>query len=945
MNKLPREQLYLAFNFYKNTKMKFIALLFIFSFSFTANAQFQQESIKIDDFKDWKTVSNEIISNNGKYVAYELNPAKGDGNLIIHFGNKTDTIARANKAMFSPGNDFVIFHIKQPDEKIRKAKLDKVKKDKMPVDSLGIWVFKNDTLSKFPKIKSYKLAKESGAFVAFLTEPAPIPKDTTQKDDKQKKIEQPGDDLVLFDVSESDTIQFKNVTEYFFAENGKALYFIQQKKDTANTFSSISRFDTDEKNRTELFSEKGWAKKIVADNSAKQFAFLFSTDTVKNKTFALYYGNGESESEIIVDEYSQGIPVGWSPSENGNLNFSEDASKLYFGTAESPRPEAKDTILDEEKPKLDIWNWQDLKLQPQQKIEAEREKKKTYLAVYYPELKRTIQLADINIETVTTLEKGNADIGLGYDEKPYLRSSSWTGERIRDYFLVDFKSGIKREILKEKSFARLSPKGKFLIWYNPADSGYYAKSTDIDQLENVPLTNMIPVAFYDEQNDRPMDPSPYGIAGWSEEDRFVFIYDRYDIWKIDPAGQRVPVCITKAFGRRNETRLRYVKTDPELEHIPVNENILLSAFDERTMSGGFFQAKPGTVKDPDLLIMDKFDYGRIVKKAQNADKIIWTKQNVNTYPDVWCSNTKFEHAKKLSNAGEQTKKYIWPRVELVEWTSFAGENLKGLLYTPDNLDKNKKYPMIVYFYERSAEGLHRFQYPYPSHSTINKSFYVSNGYLVFVPDITYKTGYPGESAYNAIVSGTQYLINKYNFVDEKHIGLQGQSWGGYQTAWLITQTDMYAAAMAGAPVSNMTSAYGGIRWSSGMSRMFQYEHTQSRIGGTLWEKPLLYIENSPIFHIPKINTPLLMMHNDEDGAVPWYQGIEMFVAMRRLDKPVWMLTYNGENHNLPSSSWANRVDLSTRMFQFFNHYLKGKPAPEWMKKGVPAVEKGENLGY
>jgi len=281
----------------------------------------------------------------------------------------------------------------------------------------------------------------------------------------------------------------------------------------------------------------------------------------------------------------------------------------------------------------------------------------------------------------------------------------------------------------------------------------------------------------------------------------------------------------------------------------------------------------------------------------------------------------------------------------VEWTSFSGEKLKGLLYKPENLDPNHKYPMVVYFYERNSELLNRHQHPSPSHSTINKTFYNSNGYLVFVPDITYRDGYPGQSAYNAIVSGTQHLINKYPFVDEKHIGLQGQSWGGYQTAYLITQTDMFAAGMAGAPVSNMTSAYGGIRWETGISRMSQYEHTQSRIGGTLWEKPLHYIENSPLFYAPKVNTPLLMMHNDNDGAVPWYQGIEYFVALRRLDKPVWMLTYNDEPHNLKTTSWANRVDLSTRMFQFFNHYLKGKPMPEWMEKGVPAIEKGKNLGY
>jgi dipeptidyl aminopeptidase/acylaminoacyl peptidase len=213
---------------------------------------------------------------------------------------------------------------------------------------------------------------------------------------------------------------------------------------------------------------------------------------------------------------------------------------------------------------------------------------------------------------------------------------------------------------------------------------------------------------------------------------------------------------------------------------------------------------------------------------------------------------------------------------------------------------------------------------------------------VFTPDIVYKEGYPGKSAENSIIPGTISLIEK-GFVDEKKMAIQGQSWGGYQVAHLVTRTNMFAAAGAGAPVSNMTSAYGGIRWQTGMSRQFQYEKTQSRIGATLWERPLYYLENSPLFKIPDINTPLLIMHNDNDGAVPWYQGIEMFVGMRRLSKPVWMLNYNGEAHNLVQR--VNRKDLSIRLSQFFDHYLLDEPMPKWMAEGVPAIKKGSDWGF
>jgi dipeptidyl aminopeptidase/acylaminoacyl peptidase len=280
---------------------------------------------------------------------------------------------------------------------------------------------------------------------------------------------------------------------------------------------------------------------------------------------------------------------------------------------------------------------------------------------------------------------------------------------------------------------------------------------------------------------------------------------------------------------------------------------------------------------------------------------------------------------------------------LVKWKTFDGREAEGLLYKPENYDQNKKYPMMVYYYRLSSDNLNRYISPKPSRSVINATFYASNGYLVFIPNVRYEIGHPGRSAVNYIVSGTQALIDK-GIAHKGLIGTQGQSWGGYQVAYIITQSNIFAAASAGAPVSNMISAYGGIRWKSGMSRMFQYEKTQSRLGATLWENPKLYLENSPIFYLNKVETPLLIRHDDADGAVPWYQGIEMFMGLRRLQKPVWMLNYNGEPHNLKAKTPDNK-DLSIRMMQFFDHYLKGKPMPVWMKSGIPAMEKGKTLGY
>ncbi|MDZ7648615.1 MAG: prolyl oligopeptidase family serine peptidase [Cytophagales bacterium] len=411
------------------------------------------------------------------------------------------------------------------------------------------------------------------------------------------------------------------------------------------------------------------------------------------------------------------------------------------------------------------------------------------------------------------------------------------------------------------------------------------------------------------------------------------------MWAFDPQNKKAPVNLTKV-GRQQKIVFRNIKLDPETRFIDPNQELVISAFNETTKAAGYYKL---SLKDGKLtkLLMEDYRFGGIVK-AKQANQILFTRESFREFPDVWTADLNLSAPKKISLANPQMKNYLWGSVELVSWTSLDNIPLQGLLYKPENFDPKKKYPIIVYFYERESDNIHGHITPNPLRSSINRTTYVSDGYLVFVPDIIYKIGFPGESAHNCIMPGITQLISK-GFVDEKNIGIQGHSWGGYQTAYLITRTDMFKAAEAGAPVANMISAYGGIRWESGMSRMFQYEKSQTRLGGSLWEKPMLYIENSPIFFADKIKTPLLLLHNDADGAVPWYQGIEMYMAMRRLDKPVWMLNYNGEPH------WPvkreNRMDFQIRMKQFFDHYLKNAALPPWMNEGVPAIEKGITKGY
>lgn len=908
----------------------------------------QKVPLKHTDYDGWKNLKNQQISANGEWISYEVNPQKGDGFLYLYQvkTKKLDSIARGFNAEFSPKSEILTFKIKAQYDTVRQAKLDKVDKKDMPKDSIGIWNLSNKELVKLPELKSFQMPEEKGEWMAYYLEMPKEEKDSLAKDSvevkKPKKKNGNGKlkkgKLVIKNFVNGKEFNFEDVTDYALSRNGNAVNFIQSVGDSTQTVL-VNTFDGKTEKVNQVFEKVGEADKATISANGDQISFIFSADTTKNKCYELYYGDLKNNSKRIVDTLSREIQENWTVSKNGRISFSRDGEKLYFGVAPKPEEEVKDSLLDEEKYHVDVWNWKDPLLQPQQKVQAEKEKKRTWMAVYHTQNNKLVQLADKDMRSVELYDHGNSELALGSSPLPYQQLTSWD-DWYSDYYLVNTNTG-KRELILEKknSDVSISPAQKYLLWYETQDSIWY--SYQVESKKTVALTKKINANFYSETHDTPNDPNPYGLVGWTKGDKSVIIQDRYDFWMIDPAGVKPAVNLTNGYGRRNNIRFDYVKLDEEELFIDLKKPVLLTAFHEFKKKSGYFKLQKED--DPkEILFEDTKLYA--VEKAKSAEQIMFKRSTFVDYPNLWTSNLNFANQTQVSDANPQQKNINWGSVELVDWTSGDGEKLQGLLYKPEDFDPNKKYPMLVYFYERTSDRLHNYHVPQPNWSIINPSYCVSNGYLIFMPDITYhKVGYPGESAYSSIVTGTLAMMDRYDFIDKENVALQGQSWGGYQIAYLVTRTDLYKCAMAGAPVSNMTSAYGGIRWGSGMSRMFQYERTQSRIGGTLWNSTLQYIENSPVFFAPKIKTPLLIMHNDNDGAVPWYQGIELFVAMRRLQKPCWMLTYNNEEHNLRKR--PNRMDLSIRTMQFFDYYLKGKPAPVWMTDGIPAVKKGKMDGY
>lgn len=930
--------------------MKQVAIILLSFFIIPSISFSQKVPMSHDVYDEWNRLQHHTISNDGEKVSFEINKLKGDGwlHLRIPGANFADSVQRGYKAQFNGGSDFMVFMIKPHEDTVLQAKRGKKKKKDMPKDSLGIWIFDNDSILKFPKVKSYKLAEENADWLAILFEKQKTKKakkDTIENKDsvnnkKALKKKEKGERLLILNPVTKEKYSFENVKYYSESKKSNIFGFIKNYGDSIDS-TAIYIFDPGKKRAKKVFDKQGFSDKISIDEKGEKFAFIYSADTIKEKSYSLYYlGRLDGQAEKIADTLTHALPHKWTVSKHGKIYFSEDSKRLFFATAHKPIHEPKDTLLDEEKAKLDVWSWTDKRLQPRQLKQLKKDKKKSYTALYDIENKKVIQLSDTIIERVKILRDGISDYALGFHTTNYKDLLSWEYPSYRDVYAINLNTGKKELILEKKQYRiHMSPNGNYVIWFESKDSSWY--SIDVESKKVVALTKNLDVPFYNVESDVPAEPYSYGIGGWVEEDSYVLIYDQFDIWKADPSGKENTLCLTNSYGRKNQVEFRYIKLDDDADFIGAKENMLLSYFDENTKNEGYFRKYVHKSGDPGKVLVGQYHYYHPIK-AKNADKIIRRKSSCSQYPDVWYDDMSFTDPKRLSYTNPQQSKYLWPSVELYEWIDFNGDTVEGLLYKPENFDKNKKYPLLIYFYEKYSDNINAYRSPSPSRSIINPAFYGSNGYVIFVPDISYKTGYPGESAYNSVVSGALSLAEK-PWINRAKMGLQGQSWGGYQVAYLVTQTNIFACGMAGAPVSNMTSAYGGIRWGSGLSRAFQYEETQSRIGGSLWEKMRLYIANSPLFFADKVKTPLLMMHNDNDGAVPWYQGIEFFNALRRLRKPVWMLVYNDEKHNL--TRWPNRVDLSIRMKQFFDHYLMDEPPAKWMVEGIPAIKKGKEKGY
>ncbi|MFN7621508.1 MAG: prolyl oligopeptidase family serine peptidase, partial [Acidobacteriota bacterium] len=902
------------------------------------------------DYDSWQSVNGSQISADGRFIAYNLIPQDGDGELIVRrLDNGKEwrfprgwrqpaplpddpeaaqaavaNLNRLTRPVFTADTKFLLFTIEPLKEAVLKARREKKKADEMPRNALGLINLETGALVRIERVKNFQVPEEAGDYVAVLLEGVNGSAEPGAAGNANKK--EFGSSLLLRHLASNQETSYADVLEYSFSKDGRSLLFaVAARDEEKNGLFVTSVGSAQPAAPLALLSGKGRYSKLSWDENQTRLAFLSDRDdaAATQPKFKLYLWKRQAtQAEEVVAQTTKAFPSDRVISDKGGLSFSRDGRRLFFGVARPSAPPAEAAAAPgEEKVVADLWHWKDDFIQPMQKVRANQDRNRSYRAVWHVDEQQLTILADESMETVSPSSDGRWAIG--QDDRAYRRLVG-VDTSYSDIYLVNTVDGNRRK-LREKNQFPLSwtPDGTYAVFYD----GRHWNSVSIPDGQIVNLTAALKVNFWQEDHDTPNTPPPYGVAGWTRDDREVLIYDQYDIWQIAPNGTGARN-ITDGVGRREKIVFRYVRLDPEERSIDPSKPLLLRAENETTRDSGFYRLSAGS-SSPVKLVMAAKSFSTPTK-AKKADLMFLTASRFDEFPDLHVTDSSFKTIRKVSDAGRQKDQYLWGQAELIRFRNTDGVELSGVLIKPDNFDPRRKYPLMVYIYEKLSDELHRFVNPGPG-TSINPSFYVSNGYVVLMPDIVYRIGYPGASALNCVLPAVQSVVDR-GFIREDGIGIQGHSWGGYQIAYMVTQTNRFKAAAPGAVVGNMTSAYSGIRWGTGLPRQFQYERTQSRIGGSIWEYPLRFIENSPVFQAHRVETPILMVHNDNDDAVPWYQGIEYFLALRRLNKEAYMFNYNGEYHGLRRR--PNQKDYTRRLQEFFDFHLKGAAKPEWMEKGI-----------
>ena len=968
------------------------------SFSGAAFAQESaQRAVDLQDIMDWKRIGGARLSADGAWLAFRLAPAEGNGEVVVR-STRDETEYRfpagsggGGGVTISDDSRWVAFTIYPEFRRDRRDNNGPPRRNK-----LGLLDLNSGEMTELDEVRGFAFSGENAEWIALQKySPGGGDRDdgggrgggrggrggrgggAGDNDDRSR-----GADLILQQLAAGTQMNIGNVAEFAFNESGNRLAWVVDTESNAGNGVQIRLMDTgvvialessDASYRRLSWTDEGDGLTVLKgvddeDYEDPLYSVVAFTDM-----------NAQMPTKIVYDPLEDdSFPAGMTIAATRAPSFTDDLASLVFGIVETEMTEEAEQRLEQgddepaegeaagddesetegegernrrgrpdrgddagdadgddddepDKPDLVIWHWRDDRLQSMQQVQETRDQNFNYLAVYHIEADRFVRLADDEVRNVTMAPED--DYAIGNDNSRYELMGNLNGQRFQDIYVIDVKTGDRTMVLERaRWYNGVSPDGTHLLYYEDGDYHTYEFATG----STYNITADVDTSFINTEDDHNVVDPPIRQIGWVAGGRHVLLYDNWDIWKVAVHGdESVNLTVN---GKTDQIRYRRrLRIDPDEEGIDLAVDQYLAPYGEWTKKSGIGRIAAGS-NGVDMLLWNDVAYAGLTK-AEDADVFVYTRADNDSYPDYYVTDLSFATSERLTDANPQQVELAWSAgTRLLDYESDNGDKLQAALFLPADYEPGRKYPTIVYIYERLSQGLN--QYAQPSANGFNKSVYTSNGYAVLMPDITYKVNDPGMSAVWSVLPALDAAIAT-GIVDEDAVGLHGHSWGGYQTSFLVTQTDRFAAAVAGAPLTNMISMYSSIYWNSGGGNMAIFESSQGRFTGDYLEATDAYIRNSPVFFANRVKTPLIILHNDKDGAVDWNQGIEYYNTLRRLGKDVIMLQYVGENHGLRVP--ANQKDYTVRMREFFDHHLKGTEAPAWLLEGVPHLKMDDHL--
>lgn len=862
------------------------------------------------DAARWETLGASVLSADGRWVAYAITRTSGENELRFRFtaANDSTRVARqADQPVFSRDGKWLAFRIS-----VSESERSRLQKANQPIrDQLGLVELSNTAQRTIiDEVQGFAFSYP-GTHLAYRRY---VPSGRKSR----------GSDLIVRDLRTSLETTLGNVAEFSWQDRGSLLALVidaevpagngVQLYDAAN--GALHTLDSREARYTNL----AWRRKaddLVVLRTRVDTAF---TDTA-NVVLA-WQALASPNPRSVTYEGSDVLRV----VTYRRPRWSDDGSVVLLGVkAREPKLLAK-AATDQEKPEVEVWHYRDARPQLAQKIRVVQERQQNDLAALHIAERKLVRLSSGKPDNISVYDAQKLVLEL--DDSAY-ESDGWSGRPWRDLNRIDLNTAARSPVAARIPFgAAPSPGGRYLTYIK--DEQWWSHDLNHGATHKLSAQLLRPVVDIDD--DHPAHHrAPYGIAGWTANDRSVLVYDKFDLWEVTPDGAKATRLTN---GAEDEVVHRYVRLDPEETTIDLSRPVYLTLYGERSKKSGLARL---TSKGVQRLLFEDRSIGRL-SKAADAEVYTYVVQSYQDSPDLFAAGPDLARAAQVSNTNPFQKDFAWGKAELIEFTNGRGEPAQAILNYPANYDASKKYPMVVYIYERLTRNLHSYVVP-SERSQYNVTNFTQHGYFVLRPDITYVPREPGQGTIDGVVPAVRKVV-ELGLVDEKRVGVMGHSWGGYGTAFLATHTNnVFAAAIAGAALTNLVSFYGYSSGNSGFPEHGHFEVGQERMQVSLWEDPEAYIRNSPLFTVHQMTTPLLIEHGDNDGNVDFGQGVELFNAARRNGKNVVMIVYNGENHGLAKK--PNQIDYATKQLEWFGHFLKGEPAPRWITEGIPYVERGK----